>query len=223
MRVHAPAHGYRDRHEAGEVLACDVKEQLCGSHVVVVALPRGGVPIAYEVARELNAPLDICVVRKVGTPGHAEFALGAIAPGGVQIVNEELVRELGLTPLEIAALADRERAEIMRQEEAYRGSCRPVELRGATVVLVDDGLATGSTMRAAIAAVRAQHPQRVVVAVPVGAPEACAELAKEVDAVICPLQPEDFNAVGKWYEDFEPTSDEQVQAWLERATRERSG
>lgn len=202
------------------MLARDVHERIGAvPDAVVLGLPRGGVPVGLEVARTLRAALDVCVVRKLGVPGEEEFALGAIAPGGVEVLQQNVVTELGLTPFDVAAVADREMAELVRREETYRSGRAPLKLRGKTVVLVDDGLATGCSMRAAIAAVKLHHPQRIIVAVPVGAPDTCEQIAREVDDVICPLQPVPFRAVGQWYRNFSQTSDRHVQECLGVAAR----
>src|SRR6267378_585485 len=208
---------YADRAEAGRVLA-EKLEPLAGNpNVVVLALPRGGVPVAYEIARRLGAPLDVFVVRKLGVPGHEELAMGALASGGVRVLNEDLIRELGIPDRVVDAVTNREQNELDRRERAYRGTRPLPDLRGKTVVLVDDGLATGNTMRAAVEAVRAQHPERVIVAVPVAARASCEELAEVADEVLCGRTPEPFRAVGLWYDDFEQTSDAEVGALLTQA------
>ena len=214
--------GFKDRREAGRRLAEDLAEY-AGLDPVVLALPRGGVPVAYEVANALNAPLDVFLVRKLGVPGHEELAMGAIASGGVRVVNESVQRGLGLTEAEVEAVAAQEAAELERRERAYRGDRPPPDLRGRTAILVDDGLATGSSMRAAVAAVRQLGPARVAVAVPVAARETCAALHREVEDVVCSVTPEDFYAVGLWYEDFSQTTDGEVRDLLERAAAERQG
>lgn len=209
---------YADRRAAGAALAAEVQELLGQPRdALVLALPRGGVPVGLEVARALHAPLDVFVVRKLGAPGHEEYGVGAIATGGVQVLNERAVAELQISRHELATIVARESAELRRREELYRGARPPPVLRDRTVVLVDDGLATGFTMRAAIAAARAQVPARLVVAVPVGARETCDGLASEVDAFVCPLQPDDFAAVGLWYDDFSATTDDEVRACLAAA------
>jgi predicted phosphoribosyltransferase len=213
-------HRYRNRREAGRVLADHVREQVDAAQTVVLALPRGGVPVGLEVARALGAGLDVFVVRKLGAPAQPELAMGAIASGGIRILNEMVVADLGITENEIAAVADREAVELARREKSFRGNRPPAEVRGRVVILVDDGLATGSTMRAAIAAVRRRHPGRLIVAVPVGAKETCVELAREVDALICPLQPDALFAIGMWYEDFAQTTDEEVRESLAIAAQE---
>jgi predicted phosphoribosyltransferase len=185
--------------------------------VIVLALPRGGVPVAFEVARELNAPLDIFLVRKLGVPSHKELAMGAIASGGVLVRNEGVVRYLNIPDEVIDSVAEEERRELERREHAYRNHRPPLEVKGRTVILVDDGLATGSTMRAAAAALREQDPARIVVAVPVSSPETCEELRAEVDEVVCAATPQPFQGVGRWYEDFSQTTDDEVRELLEKA------
>jgi putative phosphoribosyl transferase len=208
---------FADRTDAGRVLAAHLREYADRPGVLVLALPRGGVPVAFEVARELDAPLDVFLVRKLGVPGHEELAMGAIASGGIRIVNEQVVRALGITDDQIAAAAAAEARELERRDREYRGDRPPPAVQGRTVVLVDDGLATGSTMRAAAAAVRAQEPRHLVVAVPVGAAETCEALRGEVDRVVCAVTPEPFYGVGMWYEDFTQTTDEEVRELLGRA------
>src|SRR6266403_900089 len=181
---------FRDRREAGRLLAAKLTAYANRPDVIVLALPRGGVPVAYEVARALGAPLDVFVVRKLGVPGYEELAMGAVATGGVRVLNDQLVNRLGIPEHIIDAVAARERRELARRERLYRGDRPPPDVRGRTVILIDDGLATGSTMRAAIAALRQQHPARIVVAVPVGAPETCAEFQDEADEAICALTPD---------------------------------
>ena len=218
---------FRDRTEAGRRLAAKLTAYADRPDVLVLALPRGGVPVAFEVARALNAPLDIFLVRKLGVPGHVELAMGAIASGGVRVINDEVVQALGIPSDMIDWVATAEQRELLRRERAYRGD-RPVPtVRGRTVILVDDGLATGSTMRAAVAALRQQEPARIVVAVPTAAPATCDEFRAEVDEIVCLITPEPFYAVGRWYEEFSPTTDEEVHTLLdqavqaERADRER--
>ena len=205
---------FSDRRAAGRDLAGRLGRYAGGTDVVVLALPRGGVPIAYEVAEALGAPLDLFLVRKLGTPGHRELAMGAIASGGIRVVNDEVVRLYRIPPAIIDAVAEEEQRELERREEIYREGRAPVPLKGRIVILVDDGLATGSTMRAAVRAVRAQQPSRVVVAVPVGARETCVELGHLADEVICARMPEPFNAVGQWYLDFDQTTDDEVSQLL---------
>jgi putative phosphoribosyl transferase len=209
---------FRNRREAGQVLASLLAGYRGRPDVAVLGLPRGGVPVAYEIATALHAPLDVMVVRKLGVPGHEELAMGAIASGGVQVVNEEVVRHLGITSPILASVAAIEQQELARRERAYRGERPPATVEGRTVILVDDGLATGSTMRAAVAALRRRHPTQVVVAVPTAAPETCEELRQEVDEIVCAMTPTPFYGVGEWYEEFGQTSDEEVRDLLERAS-----
>ncbi len=187
--------------------------------VIVLALPRGGVPVGYEVARALNAPLDVFIVRKLGVPGYEELAMGAAATGGVRVLNENVVRNLNIPEYVVDAVADWETQEIQRREQVYRGNEPPPDVAGKTVILVDDGLATGATMHAAIKALRQQHPERIVVAVPTAAPETCEEMKAEADEAICAITPEPFYAVGLWYEDFSQTTDEEVRELLAQARR----
>lgn len=210
---------FRDRTEAGRVLATRLAPYADQPDVLVLALPRGGVPVAYEVARALNAPLDVFLVRKLGLPGQEELAIGAIATGGVRVLNEQVVEALGIPEEVIMEVAAREQQELERRERAYRDDRPAPEIRGRTVILVDDGLATGSTMRAAVAALRQQGPARLVVAVPVGAPETCELLAQEADEAVCARTPDPFYAVGVWYGDFSQTTDEEVHELLDRAAR----
>lgn len=214
---------YPDRRSAGQLLAGWVQEYSQRPGVLVLALPRGGVPVACEIARSLNAPLDVFIVRKLGVPGYEELALGAIASGGVRVLNRQVIDQLHLTEEIIEAVARRELEELRRRETLYREHRARPELRGRTVILVDDGLATGSTMRAAVAAVRQQGAARVIVAVPVAARETCAEFEREVDELICPLRPANFNAVGQWYERFDQTSDEEVRALLASTSPQQQG
>ena len=209
---------FRDRREAGRVLAAQLGAYANRPDVLVLALPRGGVPVAAEVARALGAPLDVFVVRKLGVPGHEEFALGAIATGGVRVLNDDVVRALRIPDRVIDAVAAKEQEELARRERLYRGDRPPLDVRGRTVILVDDGLATGATMHAAIKALRQQQPARIVVAVPTASPETCDELKREVDEVICATTPDPFYAVGLWYEDFSQTTDEEVRELLARGT-----
>ena len=208
---------FRDRREAGRLLAAQLGAYAKRPDVLVLALPRGGVPVAAEVASALGAPLDVFVVRKLGVPGHEEYALGAIATGGVRVLNEEVVQALRIPDRVIDALAAREQEELARRERVYRGHRPPLDVRGRTVILVDDGLATGATMHAAIRALRQQQPARIVVAVPTASPETCAELKTEVDDIICATTPDPFYAVGLWYEDFSQTTDEEVRELLARS------
>jgi putative phosphoribosyl transferase len=210
---------FADRSEAGRYLASKLGRYAGRDDVVVLALPRGGVPVGYEVARALGTPLDVFLVRKLGVPGHEELAMGAIASGGVRVLNEEVIRALKM-PLEaIDAAAQREARELQRREQAYRDGRPAPDVRDRIVILVDDGLATGSTMRAAVRALRKQHPGRIVVAVPVGAPDTCGEFRGEADEVVCARQPEPFFAVGAWYRDFSQTTDEEVRELLQEGAR----
>lgn len=212
---------FLDRIDAGRRLA----ERLSGYEgmpdVVVLGLPRGGVPVAAEVAEALGAPLDVFMVRKLGVPGHEELAMGAIATGDAIVVNEEVVRSLRVPDDVFRAVVHQERQELQRREQAYRHNAPPPRLTGRTVILVDDGLATGATMRVAVQAVRGQGPAKLVVAVPVGAPQAVAALRRFADDVVCATIPDDFAAVGLWYRDFSPTTDEEVVESLDRAARRR--
>jgi predicted phosphoribosyltransferase len=209
---------FRDRLEAGRLLATKLTAYANRPDVIVLALPRGGVPVAYEVARALGAPLDVFVVRKLGVPGYEELAMGAVATGGGRVLNDQLVNRLGIPDHLIDAVADREGQELARRERLYRGGRPPLDVRDRTVILVDDGLATGATMHAAIAALRQLHPARIVVAVPTASPETCEEMRAEVDDVICAITPEPFQAVGRWYQDFAQATDEEVQDLLTRRT-----
>jgi|SRR5919112_3552780 predicted phosphoribosyltransferase len=211
---------FRDRSEAGRLLATKLATYTNRPDVLVLALPRGGVPVAYEVARALDAPLDVFLVRKLGVPGHEEVAMGAVATGGVRVLNAQVTRALGIPDYVIDAVAAKEEQELARRERLYRGDRPPPDVRGRAVILVDDGLATGATMRAAIQALRQQQPAQIVVAVPTASPETCDELRTDVDDVICAVTPEPFYAVGLWYEDFSQTSDEEVRDLLARAARE---
>jgi predicted phosphoribosyltransferase len=188
------------------------------SDLVVLALPRGGVPVAYEVARSLEAPVDVFVVRKLGLPGHPEYAMGALASGGVRVLNDDAVRLYGIPNAVIDQIAREEQIELERRERAYRAGRPPFDLRGRVVVLIDDGLATGSTMRAAVQAVRARAPATVIVAVPVGSPDTCREFAAIADEIVCARSPDHFAAVGQWYDDFRQTTDEEVRALLHDAS-----
>jgi putative phosphoribosyl transferase len=202
---------FRDRRHAGQILAQRLAQYRGRNDVVVLGIARGGVPVAYEVAKALRAPLDVFVVRKLGVPGHEELAMGAVASGDLQVLNDDVVNSLEI-PEEIIDLAARRHLEeLKRQEEAYRGGRAPPNIDWRIVILVDDGLATGSSMRAAVGAIKRQRPKRLVVAVPVGATATCQELRDEVDEVVCVATPADFMAVGVWYENFAPTSDDEVR------------
>lgn len=208
---------FRDRAEAGQRLAEGLDRYTGKPEVIVLALPRGGVPVGFEVARALGVPLDVYMVRKLGVPGQEELAMGAIASGGVRVLNEDVVRMLGITEDTVAASAAQEQEELVRREREYRGDRASVDFRGRTVILVDDGLATGSTMRAAVMAVREQGAEHIVVAVPVASPEVCDLFRAEADDVVCAATPEMFMAVGAWYEDFPQVSDAEVRELLDRA------
>jgi putative phosphoribosyl transferase len=209
---------FRDRAEAGDLLAARLAELTDRDDVVVLALPRGGVPVGHGVASSLRVAFDVFVVRKLGVPGHEELAMGAIASGGVRMVNHDVVDPLGIPQDVIDLVAQREQVELERRERLYRGTKPLIPLANRTVVIVDDGLATGSTMRAAVAAVRQQQPARIIVAVPVGASSTCQELTDAADEVICLRSPDPFVAVGLWYHDFTPTSDDEVRTLLARTT-----
>ncbi|HJR51257.1 MAG TPA: phosphoribosyltransferase [Gemmatimonadales bacterium] len=214
------ARRFRDRYEAGRLLAQELRDYAGRDDVLVVALPRGGVPVGYEVARVLRAPLDAMQVRKLGVPGHEELAMGAIASGGVRIVSENVVEALRIPERVIATVAAAETQELERRERIYREGRLFPNVRGRTVILVDDGLATGSTMRAAAAALHSLGAARLVAAVPVAPKESCDALRDVVDDVVCARMPERFLAVGEWYEDFSQTSDEEVSELLRRGQRE---
>jgi putative phosphoribosyl transferase len=209
---------FRDRAEAGRALALLLSDYAGRPDVIVLALPRGGVPVAFEVAVALGVPLDVLLVRKLGVPGHEELAMGAIAGGGVRILNADVVNRLRIPAEAIDAAAAREGAELLRRDRDYRGDRPAPDVRGRTVILVDDGLATGSTMRVAVLAVRRRGPGRLVVAVPVAAPSTCEEFSEIVDEVICARTPEPFHSVGSWYEDFSQTTDDEVRESLVRAS-----
>jgi len=213
---------FRDRVEAGQVLAMQLKGVIRDSNPIVLALPRGGVPVGFEVALALHADLDIFLVRKLGVPGHEELAMGAIASGGIQVLNHTLIEQLGFSASVIESVAARERVEIERRERLYREGRPALPVGGRTVILVDDGLATGATMLAAARAVQAQIPKRIIVAVPVASRQACEEFQQHVDETVCAETPEPFYSVGAWYRDFTQTSDAEVRELLERATREHA-
>src|SRR6267378_4882466 len=208
---------FRDRSEAGRLLAEKLARYSNRPDLLVLGLPRGGVPVAYEVARSLNAPLDVFLVRKLGVPGHEEFAMGAIATGDVRVLNPQAVRALSIPDYVIDSVVAREQQELERRERLYRGNRPAPDVRGKTIVLVDDGLATGASMQAAVQALREKQARRIVVAVPIAAPETCEQLKEQVDDIICAVTPDPFYAVGLWYRDFSQTTDEEVRKLLERA------
>lgn len=211
---------FKNRADAGRKLAARLTRYGDRGDVLVLALPRGGVPVAYEVAKELKAPLDVFLVRKLGVPGHEELAMGAIASGGVRVINEELINYLGIPGEVIDSIAAIEQRELERRAVAYRDARPPPDVTDRIVILIDDGLATGSTMRAAAAALRLEKPRRIVVAVPVSSPETCEEFRSEVDEIVCAFTPEDLQGIGLWYEDFSQTSDEEVRELLKRAAQQ---
>ena len=208
---------FRDRADAGRQLATKLNDYAGRPDLLVLALPRGGVPVAFEVAQALGAPLDVFLVRKLGVPGHEELAMGAVASGGTRVLHADVVDALEIPNPVIDAVAAREQRELERRERAYRGDRPPPEVRGQTVILIDDGLATGSTMRAAATALRQRGAGRLVVGVPTAAPETCDEFRHEVDEIVCAITPEPFFAVGLWYQDFSETTDEEVRDLLARA------
>lgn len=214
---------FKDRVDAGRTLAARLDAYVHRTDVLVLGLPRGGVPVAFEVAQALDTPLDVFVVRKLGVPGHEELAMGAIASGGVCVLNDNVVGPLRIPNDVIEWVSARERAELERREQAYRSDRGALDVRGHTVILVDDGLATGSTLRAAIQALKKLQPARIVVAVPVAVRSACLELRALVDEVVCVETPEPFGAVGLWYQDFTQTSDKEVHDLLARARYAEQG
>ena len=212
---------FEDRFDAGRFLAGELKHHAGNPNVVVLALPRGGVPVAFEIARAIDAPLDIFVVRKLGAPGYEELAMGAIATGGVRVFNEEVIQHLGVSQSWIDAAIREQEEELRRREEAYRGDRPPAELQNHTAILVDDGLATGASMRAAVRALKQRQPAAIIVAVPIGSRDTCDQFRVEVDEVVCGRTPEPFHAVGAWYQDFTQTTDDEVRELLDRAAHER--
>lgn len=215
---------FADRHDAGRVLAERLAKYGGRDDVIVLGLPRGGVVVAFEVAKALRAPLDVYVVRKLGVPGQEELAFGAIASGGVRVLNPDVVRAAGLGQADIDAITAREQAELDRREGAYRRDLPPLELSGKTVILVDDGLATGASMRTAIRSLEAHHPAQVTMAVPAAPPSTCDQLGREVDEAVCVMTPEPFFGVGQWYVDFSQTTDGEVLDLLrEAASFRRAG
>lgn len=208
---------FKDRTAAGQVLAKELAAYANRSDVLILALPRGGVPVAFEVAKALNAPLDVFLVRKLGVPGQEELAMGALASGGVRVLNDEVVAGLGLSETIINKVAEKEQQELEPREHLYRDDRAAPDLHGRTVILVDDGIATGATMRAALRALRQQQPARLVVGVPVSSPETCQEFQTEVDDIVCARTPRPFHSVGLWYDDFSQTTDDEVRDLLHRA------
>jgi len=206
---------YHDRRAGGRALAAALSKYQGDPELLVLALPRGGVPVGYEVARALHAPLDVFVVRKLGAPDHEELAMGAVASGGAFVLNHDVITTLAISEASIQTVLEKERRELSRRERAYRGHRAPLDVRTKTVILVDDGLATGSTMRAAIAGLKQLRPRKVVVGVPVAAPETCRELSEEADDVVCSATPEPFYAVGLWYDKFAQTTDQEVRQLLD--------
>lgn len=212
---------YQDRTDAGQKLAQKLSQYLREPNTLVLALPRGGVPVAYEVATQLQLPLDVFLVRKLGVPGQQELAMGAIASGGIQVLNEDVIRLRNITPQTLENVAKQEQLELQRREQAYRSGRTALQVRGKRIILIDDGLATGASMRAAIAALRQQRPSQIVVAVPVASEQTCREFQQEADAIVCAMTPRPFYGVGMWYEDFSQTTDDQVRQLLQKAaTRE---
>jgi putative phosphoribosyl transferase len=215
------ARRFRDRAEAGRLLAKRLSAYAGRDDAIVLALPRGGVPVGYEVAKALDAPLDVFLVRKIGLPGYEELAMGAVASGGILVLDERLIQRLGIGREQLERAIQGELQELERREEAYRGGRGPLDLEGKTAILVDDGLATGASMRAAAEAVRRHNPARVVVAVPVAAEETCDQFRDFVDEIVCEVTPRPFHAVGLWYQDFSQTSDDEVRELLARAAERR--
>lgn len=211
----------KNREEAGRRLADELAGYEGRKDVLILALPRGGVPVAEPIAKALKAPMDVFIVRKLGVPGHRELAMGAIASGGVRVMNMDVVRSLSISEEQIEKVADTEQRELERREKQYRGDRSFPEISGKTVILVDDGIATGATMRVAIKALRKAGPHKLVVAVPLAPPDTCEILSREVDELVCPLRPSPFHAIGLWYEDFSQVSDETVEGILKLSSSAR--
>ena len=214
----AHVRGFRDRPEAGRLLAQRLSSYANRPDVLILALARGGVPVGFEIAKALRVPLDVIVVRKLGLPGQEELAMGAITTGGIQVLNDVVVDSLGIPQRVIESVASKERVELERRERLYRSGWPAQDVRGRTVIVVDDGLATGTTMRVAVAALRKQSASRIIVAIPIGAVSTCQEMNREADEVVCLVTPEDLTAVGMWYEDFSQVSDPEVCDLLKQAT-----
>jgi putative phosphoribosyl transferase len=214
---------FRDRFDAGRQLAALLAPYANAPKLLVLALPRGGVEVAFPVAVALHAPLRLCIVRKLGVPGHPEFAMGAIASGGIRVLSEQVISRLGISDSAVQATIAREEQELARREALYQGTAGLPQIEGQTVILIDDGIATGSTMRVAAAAVRQKGPKRLVIAAPVAAPSTLARLAPEADEIVCVSRPEDLEAISQFYEDFRQVSDEEVRELLERAARDSNG
>jgi putative phosphoribosyl transferase len=214
---------FENRAEAGRFLATKLKEYKDRDDLLVLALPRGGVPVAYQVAKELHAPLDVLIVRKLGAPGHEELALGAIASGGVYVLNREIMKSLGLSDQDIRPIANREQQELERREREYRGDRESPQISDKTIILIDDGLATGATMWAAVSALRQRNPRGIIVAVPTASPDVCDAFRDIADDVICGITPEPFYAVGLWYQDFDQTTDQEVRHLLSEANHHQYG
>lgn len=211
---------FKDRRDAGRTLAERLQHYAGRQDVLVLALPRGGVPVAYEVSRHLSAPMDIFIVRKLGLPAREELAIGAIATGGIRVLNEDVIRLLNVPEEVIRFVTKRELQELKRREQIYRGDRPELEVRDRTIILVDDGLATGASMRAAVKGLRAQHPARIVVAVPTAAAEVCEAFRREVDEIVCAITPEPFQGVGRWYEDFSQMTDDEVRSLLQESNQQ---
>lgn len=207
---------FQDRTDAGQKLAVKLTEYADREDVLILALPRGGVPVAFEAAKRLNAPLDVFLVRKLGVPGHEELAMGAIASGGVRVLNETVVNPLRIPDSIIDAVAEKEQRELERRERVYRDELPAPEVAGKIVILIDDGLATGATMRAAAVALKHMNPAKIIIAVPVASPDTCEEFETEVDAVVCAATPQPFYGVGAWYRDFSQTTDDEVRELLKK-------
>jgi predicted phosphoribosyltransferase len=214
---------FANRTEAGQRLAQALKIYAGRVDVIVLAIPRGGVPVAYQVAQFLGAPLDIFLVRKLGVPGREELAMGAIASGGVRVLNKSVVEALNIPNQVIKVVSAREQSELERREQAYRGSRPPVEIQGKTAILIDDGLATGASMQAAVAGLRQLDPAQIIIAVPTASPEACRKFTELVERIVCLETPEPFRGVGEWYGDFSQTSDDEVRELLQQAVRPQPG